>query len=116
MIGFLASLPTLKNTEKTGMYGGFQGALNWVSLMPRDASLSDSNKSVGGGLLNYISISFQIEWDMIVVTGFLSIFNQMDFHLVQNRKENCHHDHIPFHLKGNRIQVFSVCDQSTTFK
>ena len=42
-----------------------------------------------------ISISFQIEWDMIVVTVFLSILNQMDFHLVQNRKENCHHDHIP---------------------
>ena len=24
------------------MYGGFQGALNWSPLMPRDASLSDS--------------------------------------------------------------------------
>ena len=27
--------------------------------------------------------------------------NQMGFHLVQNRKENCHHHHIPFNLKGN---------------
>ena len=25
-----------------------------------------------------------------------------------NREENCHHDHIPFNLKGNRIRVFSV--------
>ena len=33
----------------------------------------------------------------------------MEFHLVQNRKENCHHDHIPFNLKGNGILVFSVC-------
>ena len=32
---------------------------------------------------NYISISFQIEWDMIVVTVFLSILNQIEFHLVQ---------------------------------
>ena len=27
---------------------------------------------------------------MIVVTVFHSILNQMEFHLVQNRKENCH--------------------------
>ena len=40
--------------------------------------------------------------------GYLSILNQMVFHLVQNRNENCHHDHIPFNLKGNRIRVFSV--------
>ena len=26
----------------------------------------------------------------------------------ENRKENCHHDHIPFNLKGNGLQVFSV--------
>ena len=32
----------------------------------------------------------------------------MEFHLVQNRKENCHRDHIPFNFKGNRILVFSV--------
>ena len=57
---------------------------------------------------NYISISFHIEWDMIVGTVFLSILNQMDFLLVQNRKENCHHDHIPFNLKGNGNIVFSM--------
>ena len=45
---------------------------------------------------------------MIVVTVFLSILNQMEFNLVQNRKENCHHDHIPFNVKGNGILVFSV--------
>ena len=27
---------------------------------------------------NYVSISFHIEWDMILVTIFLSILNQMD--------------------------------------
>ena len=31
-----------------------------------------------------------------------------EFHLVQNRKENCHHDHIPFNLKGIGNMVFSV--------
>ena len=55
---------------------------------------------------NCISISFHIEWDMIVVTVFLSILNQMEVHLVQNRKENCHHDHIPFNMKGNGNIVF----------
>ena len=63
-----------------------------------------------------ISISFHIEWDMIVVTVFLSIMvtvfhwilNQMEFHLVQNRKEKCHHDHIPFNVKGIGSIVFSV--------
>ena len=45
---------------------------------------------------------------MIVVTVFFSILNQMDFHLVQNRKKNYHHDHIPFNVKGNGNIVFSV--------
>ena len=27
--------------------------------------------------------------------------NQMEIHLVQDRKENCHHDHIPFNVKEN---------------
>ena len=57
---------------------------------------------------NLISISFQIEWDMIVVTVFLSILNQLDFHLVQNIKENCHHDYILFNMKGNGNIIFSV--------
>ena len=35
---------------------------------------------------NYISICIHIEWDMIVVTVFISILNQMEIHLVQNRK------------------------------
>ena len=34
---------------------------------------------------------------------------QMEFHLCsENRKENCHHDHIPFNVKGNGNIVFSV--------
>ena len=54
---------------------------------------------------NYISISFHIEWDMIVMTVFLSILNQMKYHLVKNQKENCHHDHIPFNVKANANSV-----------
>ena len=45
---------------------------------------------------------------MIVGTVFLSILNQMEFYLVQNLKENCHHDHIPFNLKGKGNVVFLV--------
>ena len=58
---------------------------------------------------NSYSISLHIEWDMIVVTVFLSIFWTKWISIcVQNRKENCHYDHIPFNFKGNRIRVFSV--------
>ena len=57
---------------------------------------------------NYISISFQIEWDVIMVTVFLSILNWTEFHSVQNWKENYHHVHTPFNMKGNRNVVFSV--------
>ena len=49
-----------------------------------------------------------------MVTVFLSNLNEMDFHLVQNRKENCHHDHIPFNVKGNGNIVFSVCVSART--
>ena len=45
---------------------------------------------------------------MIVETVFLSILNQMELNLVQNRKENCHHDRIPFNVKGNGNIVFLV--------
>ena len=57
---------------------------------------------------NYTNNSFHIQWDVIVVTIFLPILNQMEFHLVQNRKENCHHDHIPLNVKGIVCVVFSV--------
>ena len=50
---------------------------------------------------NYISISFHSEWDMIVVTLFEPNGNSSWF-------KNCHHDHIPFNVKGNRKIVFSV--------
>ena len=36
-------------------------------------------------------------------------FNQMEFNLFQNQKENCHHDHIPFNIKRIGNIVFSVC-------
>ena len=38
--------------------------------------------------------------------------NQIEFHLVQNRMENCHHAHIPFSLKGIENIVFSVRGQN----
>ena len=89
----------------------FSLALNLSPMMPRDYSLSDSytsNRCPFSSLAtilsvihweNYISIFFHIEWDMIVVTVFLWILNQMEIHLVQNRRENCDHDHIPFNVK-----------------
>ena len=49
---------------------------------------------------NVKNISFKIQWNRIAVTVFLLILNQMEFHLVQNREENYHLDHIPFKLIG----------------
>ena len=44
-----------------------------------------------------------------VLTVFLLIFwTKWNSILVQNQKENCHHDHIPFNVKGNGNIVFSV--------
>ena len=37
---------------------------------------------------------------MIVVTVFFLITDQKEFHLVNNQREHCHYDHIPFNLKG----------------
>ena len=34
---------------------------------------------------------------MIVVTVFLFILFQLEFHLVEIERENCHHDHIPLY-------------------
>ena len=91
-----------------------------LPMMPGDASLSDScawsmllfffvifvfTMRGHAGLYsgrrhweNYVSISFHIEWDMIVVTIFFLILSQMDFYLVQNWKENCHNEYIPFNV------------------
>ena len=61
--------------------------------------------------VNYISISFHIERDMIdwswwqFFFGFRTKWISIWF---QNRKENCHHDHIPFNVKENGNIVFSV--------
>ena len=44
---------------------------------------------------------------MVVMRGFLSIVNKRELILVENPRENCNHDHIPFDLKGNEnIFVF----------
>ena len=34
----------------------------------------------------------------------------------ENRKDNCHHDHIPFNLNGNGILVFSVLMPKVKFQ
>ena len=40
--------------------------------------------------------------------AFILIKNHKGFRSAQNRKENCHHDHIPFNLKGKSIFFVSV--------
>ena len=42
--------------------------------------------------------------------SFFFKLKEMEFHLVQNRKENCHHDYILFNMKGRWSIVFSVYD------
>ena len=48
----------------------------------------------------WISDSFKIEKNMIVVTVFLFIImNPREFCSAHNQRENCHYDHIHFNLK-----------------
>ena len=56
--------------------------------------------------------SFQIEWNVIVVIVFLSILNQMELFLVQNREENCHDNHIPFERKTKMRELKGILDDS----
>ena len=83
-----------------------QHRIQQVTFPPKALFLPWSVTIANGGHIlhweNQISISFHIESDMIVVTIFLSILKQMEFHLVLNWNENYHHDHIPFNLNGNR--------------
>ena len=60
----------------------------------------------------WIPISFQIKWNMIVVIVFVSILNQMEFYLVQNRttKGKLTVITIIFHSISEVIQIyFSDC-------
>ena len=58
-----------------------------------------------------ISDSSEIESNTTVVAIFLSILNPMEFHLVKSRRENFHHDHIPFNLERNKNSFSCVCAQ-----
>ena len=85
-----------------------EGLWDRYSILVHALIGSDLSFSCWAHWENYIFISFHIEWDMIVVTAFLPILNQMEIHLVQSRKENCLHDHIPFNEKENGNIVFAV--------
>ena len=57
---------------------------------------------------NFISISFHIEWDMIVVTVILSLLNQMELHLIQNRKGKLSSRSYPIQCE-RKWKQFSQC-------
>ena len=91
-----AHLKSLSTIECSVMYGGVSGGvLNRASMMPGHASPSGKKnwswffffgfpwpRSISHADKLYF-LFLQMEWDMIVVTVFLSILNQMEFHLVQ---------------------------------
>ena len=61
------------------------------------------------GWENYISISFHIEWDMIVVTVFISILNQMEIHFVQKIEKKMAPRSYPIQCEGKwKYSFFSV--------
>ena len=57
---------------------------------------------------NFLSNSFQIKRNTIVVTALLLIMNQTEVCSVHNRKVSYHYGRIPFNLKGIR-KKFSEC-------
>ena len=80
--------------------------INWYGSLRAFTSTCISNSCTEKMLI-------QIEWDTIVVTGLLSFLTKWNSIWFKNRKETCHHEHIPFSLKGNGIQVFSVWSPSS---
>ena len=70
------------------------------SALSREIMLLGSMQAINCFMLcvKQISISFQTEWNVIVVTVFLSIFNQMEFHL--NQTVNFEPNVIPFGSKS----------------
>ena len=78
----------------------------------------DRGDSFPFDFLNHIQLNLvqkcyhdHIEWNMIVVTVFLSIFltkrNQIWFKTVKTITfKNCHHNHIPLNFKVNRNSFF----------
>ena len=62
-----------------------------------------------GSIFDFIFNNLIYQFNFIFNIWFnIYILNQMEFNLVQYRKGNCHHDHIPFNVKGNGNIVFSV--------
>ena len=47
----------------------------------------------------YFQITGLLYTNLLLQNIQTSTVNQMDLHLVQNRKKNCQHDHIPLKLK-----------------
>ena len=96
------------NTILLSWSEGFQETVNWGPTMLKITSLTDSYIYQSALIKLYIHfLSHWMEYDRGDSFPF-NFLNQMEFHLVQNRKENCHHDHIPFNVKGNGYIVLSV--------
>ena len=87
----------------------------WIMVFNYDSSLII--------ILNYDSLrfwkvynyGFEVEWNLIELTVFISAMNQNKFWLVHNQKENCNYDHIPSCLKGISNLFFSVYTQKSKF-
>jgi len=103
----------------TIVFKGLRRILNWSPIVPRDASLFESRCTLRELAFHFLShwmgsnfgdrfpFDFEPNGNPFGLNS-LSILNQMEIHLVQNRKENCHHDQIPFNVKGSGNIVFSV--------
>ena len=89
-----------------------RAAFNWAYITPRDASFSDIHwEIIQPHWESYISICFQIEWDLIVVTQFSSRFSEPNRFPFGSKSKGIErkNDQISFNLKGNGMLVFSVC-------
>ena len=94
---------------------GVRWALHWSCIMPIEGPITTIEvpittiKGPSAHSDNPFYNSFQIENNTLVVTVFLLIMNQTDFHLVHNQKKNCHYESIPFNLK--RIRKKCICEE-----
>ena len=93
---YLLPFPVHSNGFSFCFFPGFLAIIILLSSQQQQKNTS----TYCTALTKEISISFPIEWNLIVVTVFHLIMNQTELHMDQNQKENCQYHHIPFILKG----------------
>ena len=90
---------SFENIDPDNFYFGAQNQSGYYSIEQFNQKCKETPSCCS--IINYNIRCFNAICDSMFQT-------KIGFHLVQNRKENCHHNHIPFNFIGNENLVLSV--------